>query len=220
MSGQLARRVRLGLVLYGAMIALAIAIAWWREDSLWLRPAALSADRPHGLVSGQTSAVALSLVGGALLAATTTLGTRWLVRRTAWARALRAEFRAALEGASNGDILLLALASGVAEELLFRGALQPALGLLGTSLLFGAVHFVPTRNLAPWSAWAAAMGLLLGLLYERTGSIAGCVLAHVAINAINLRAILRYEPSLDDPTSPHAPPSLVGKRRLRARDDA
>jgi membrane protease YdiL (CAAX protease family) len=63
------------------------------------------------------------------------------------------------------------------------------------------------------------MGLLLGLLYEHTGSIAGCVLAHVAINAINLRAIVRYDPTLDDPASPHPPPSLVGRKRLRADDE-
>jgi membrane protease YdiL (CAAX protease family) len=218
MSGHIARRVKLGLALYGAMIGLAVAIAWWREDSLWEQPAVWPAGLPHWLVANEASAMALSVTGGALLAVATILSTRVLVRRTAWARALRAEFRASLEGASDRDIILLALASGVAEELLFRGALQPALGVVLTSILFGAVHFVPTRRLAPWSVWAGVMGLLLGLLYDHAGSIAGCVLAHVAINAVNLRMIVRHDPSLDDATSPHAPPALVGRKRVRRSD--
>lgn len=215
MRGQLARRVRLGVVLYGAMILLALAIAWWREDSLLFQPVVLPAGLPSWFVASPLSVTGLSVAGGLLLAGLTVASTEWLVRRAAWARALRAEFRSALEGASGRDVLVLALASGTAEELLFRGALQPALGLVVTSLLFGAVHFVPSRRLLPWTAWAAVMGLLLGLLYEHTGSIAGCVLAHVAINAINLGRIVRFDPTLDE-DGPHAPPSLVDRRRTRS----
>ena len=41
--------------------------------------------------------------------------------------------------------LALALLSGVAEEILFRGALWPGLHLLGTTILFGLVHVWPSR---------------------------------------------------------------------------
>jgi membrane protease YdiL (CAAX protease family) len=216
MRGPLARRVRLGVVLYGAMVVLALVIAWWREDSLLFQPAVLPPGLPSWLVASPLTVTLISVVGGVALAGLTVASTEWLVRRTAWARALRAEFRSALEGATPPEIAVLALASGTAEELLFRGALQPALGLAWTSLLFGAVHFVPSRRLLPWTAWAGVMGVLLGLLYERTGSIAGCVVAHVAINAINLGRIVRFDPTLDE-DHPLAPPSLVDRRRTRSR---
>ena len=37
-------------------------------------------------------------------------------------------------------IVTLALAAGICEETLFRGALQPRLGILLTSILFASVH--------------------------------------------------------------------------------
>jgi membrane protease YdiL (CAAX protease family) len=49
----------------------------------------------------------------------------------------------ALYGSFGSDILpwlLLAVSAGVAEEILFRGALQPRLGLLLTSVLFTTTH--------------------------------------------------------------------------------
>jgi membrane protease YdiL (CAAX protease family) len=213
--GQLARRLRLGLLLYVAMIALAVMIAWWRDDSLLVRPVAPPSWMPSALVGSGVSSHLFSLALGLVLAIATIASTELLVRRTRWAQALRAEFRAALEGASSGDLVALAIASGSAEELLFRGAIQPALGLWLTSLLFGAVHFVPSRALLPWTLWAAVMGVLLGLVHEHTGSIAGAVIAHVLINAVNLHRIARFDPTLDE-SDPHAPPSLVPRKRTRS----
>lgn len=217
MKGQLARRVRLGVALYAVMVAAAVLIAWWRGASLVSQPPYVELPFAGGLGPTWLVAIGASLLGGAALAWLTVASTQWLVHRVRWARALRTEFRAALEGATDGDLALLALASGTAEELLFRGAIQPALGVVLTSLLFGAVHFVPSRALLPWTAWAAVMGLLLGLLHGATGSIAGCILAHVAINAINLRRIVRFDPRLDDEPDPHAPPALVSRKRTRSR---
>jgi membrane protease YdiL (CAAX protease family) len=82
--------------------------------------------------------------------------------------------------------LFLALISGVAEELLFRGALWPHLGLVGTTLLFGLVHFVPRKGLVGYPIFAALVGLLLGALRSGSGSLVPPVLAHVTVNALNL----------------------------------
>jgi membrane protease YdiL (CAAX protease family) len=205
----------LGLFLYVAMVALAVVIAWWRDDSLLVRPVAPPAWMPTAVIDTGLASHLLSSALGVLLAVTTIASTELLVRRARWAQALRAEFRAALEGASSGDLVALAIASGSAEELLFRGAIQPALGLWLTSLLFGAVHFVPSRALLPWTLWAAVMGVLLGLVHEHTGSIAGSVIAHVLINAVNLHRIARFDPTLDE-ADPHAPPSLVPRKRTRS----
>src|SRR5262249_21798586 len=66
---------------------------------------------------------------------------------------------------------ILALASGLAEEAFFRGGLQPAVGLVAASLLFAAAHFVPRRDLAPWSAFSLAAGLPLGWVYQARGNL-------------------------------------------------
>jgi uncharacterized protein len=87
--------------------------------------------------------------------------------------------------------LVLAAASGVAEELLFRGALWPHLGLVGTSLLFGLVHVVPKRALLVYPAYAAAMGFLLGLLRQGSESVLPAMLAHALLNGVVLVTVAR-----------------------------
>ena len=82
--------------------------------------------------------------------------------------------------------VLLSLLSGTAEELLFRGALWPHLGLVGTTLLFGLVHVLPRRSLWIYPLFATLAGLLFGLLREGTESLWPCMLAHVTVNALNL----------------------------------
>lgn len=92
-----------------------------------------------------------------------------------------------------GSAVYLAMVSGFAEELCFRGALWPHLGLYGTSILFGILHTVPSRALALYPLFAALAGLVFGLLRQRTGSIWPPVLAHALINGINLTVIGRLE---------------------------
>jgi len=84
------------------------------------------------------------------------------------------------------ECVALALASGIAEEAFFRGALQPHVGLVAASLIFGVVHFVPRREFLPWTAFAIAAGFLLGSLFETTGNLVAPIVAHSTINAVNL----------------------------------
>ena len=53
----------------------------------------------------------------------------------------------------------LAMLSGFGEELLFRGALWPHLGLVGGAVLFGILHTVPVRGLAFYPVFAFLAGL-------------------------------------------------------------
>jgi membrane protease YdiL (CAAX protease family) len=87
---------------------------------------------------------------------------------------------------SYESAVILALLSGFAEELLFRGALWPHLGLWGTTFLFGIVHFVPRRGLFGYPVFAAIVGLLLGAMRQQSGSLLPPILAHVVINGLNL----------------------------------
>ena len=85
----------------------------------------------------------------------------------------------------------ISFASGVAEEMFFRGALQPAVGLVWASVLFGACHFLPRKELVLWSVYAVAMGFALGWLFEATGHLVAPMAAHVLVNAVNLPRLAR-----------------------------
>lgn len=91
-----------------------------------------------------------------------------------------------VDGAKRRDLVLLSIFSGVGEEALFRGALQPEIGLVASSLLFGVLHVGPNRRYLVWTLWAVAAGFLFGLLYLWTGGILAPVTAHVMHNAATL----------------------------------
>ncbi|WP_159972316.1 CPBP family intramembrane glutamic endopeptidase [Pseudomonas sp. 8Z] len=93
----------------------------------------------------------------------------------------------------DGLLLWLAVNLGVAvlaEELLFRGLLQPALitrlgtwpGLLLTAALFGAAHlpFSPTFALV-----ATLAGLGYGLVFQRSGQLRWAIALHVGVNLLH-----------------------------------
>ena len=56
--------------------------------------------------------------------------------RFEWARALHRDFRALLSPLGAPEIVVLAAASSIGEEMFFRGALIPVLGLVGSSAVF------------------------------------------------------------------------------------
>jgi membrane protease YdiL (CAAX protease family) len=137
------------------------------------------------------------LVGGAAGAAfglAIARATRWAVRRFRWAGALHLEFQALLGPLPDVDILALALLSAVVEECFFRGAMQPTLGLIATSLIFGLMHFPVTRRFVPWTLQATTLGFALGGMFWLTGELAAPLAAHFAINYQNLHYVRRYHP--------------------------
>lgn len=146
------------------------------------------------LESSATSLVT-SLLAGLLIGYATVFASQRMVRRYAWARTLHVEFRALLCPLGGGTILVLAAGSALAEELFFRGALQPSIGLVPAALLFGAAHLPPSRALWTWTAWALAMGLVLGVVFELSGHLLGPIVAHFVVNYENLRFIDRHDPS-------------------------
>jgi membrane protease YdiL (CAAX protease family) len=101
------------------------------------------------------------------------------------------ELQAIFKELSPPRIVLFAVLVGCAEEILFRGVLQPAIGLVATSLAFGLIHIFPTLKLLPWTLFAIAAGFLLGWLYETTGGLLAPTLAHILVNGTNLLLISR-----------------------------
>ncbi len=75
--------------------------------------------------------------------------------------------------------LILAVAAGVGEELLFRGALQPAFGLVLTSALFAAVHV--NFGYTPAFLFIFVLAIVLGWLRKRYNTTVS-ILVHAGYN--------------------------------------
>jgi membrane protease YdiL (CAAX protease family) len=175
-------RATLVLGLYGGLTLLGLLLAAGRGDPDVFIPYD-RADWWH-LVSP-----ALGLAVGLVVV----LASRWAVARLGWARGLHRDFRALLGDVSSREILVLAAASSIGEEVLFRGALQPWLGLWAQAALFGLLHVGPGRRFLPWTAWALVMGVAFGAMVQLTGDIAGAMVAHFTINYLNLHFIARVD---------------------------
>lgn len=171
--------VRTGLLVYVPVTLLASAWIIVR-----LRPAGFA----HLLVGSLPLRDAALGVGVGLMV----VGISRVLAAT-WSVARRAEqvLGEAIGPLSAAQCVALAVMSGVGEELLFRGALQPVLGLAVTSLAFGLAHVPMRRELLAWPVFAAAMGLLLGTMFDDTGALLAPILAHVTVNALNLGFICR-----------------------------
>jgi membrane protease YdiL (CAAX protease family) len=120
-----------------------------------------------------------------------------LTTGTRWGAALARELALALGPLTLVECAALAALSGFAEEAFFRGALQPRLGWLAASVLFGLAHWAPRRTLWPWTGFALLAGGMLGALFEATGNLAAPITAHVVINAVNLRLLTRDSGTAD-----------------------
>jgi len=129
------------------------------------------------------------LAAGLVATAFVVVVSRELTRRTASGQLLARTLGRVIGPLTLGECLVLAFASGVGEEAFFRGALQPRVGLVAASLLFGAAHLVPRRELVAWSAFSVVAGFLLGGLFAWTGNLVAPITAHVGINAVNLRLL-------------------------------
>jgi membrane protease YdiL (CAAX protease family) len=136
-----------------------------------------------------------SLAGGVAIAITIIAGTRYLVRTTAWASALHEDLRPMARALGEGAIVPIALASSVGEEVLFRGALVPWVGVIVSSILFGALHQMRGRSRLSWIAFAIVVGMLFGGLFRATGSLLGPIVAHALINGANLRFLITHAPA-------------------------
>ena len=76
-------------------------------------------------------------------------------------------------------IIALGVVPGICEEILFRGALQPRLGLITTAVLFTAIHTEYGLSIDALSILVFAIGLGLIRKYTNTSTSITC---HVAYN--------------------------------------
>lgn len=121
--------------------------------------------------------------------------------------------RDALDAAVS--LTVIALLPAACEELVMRGVLLPSIARslgpwpanLVTAILFAAIHFDPLRFV-----FVLVLGVLLGLLRLRTGSLLPPVVAHATLNALTFA----IAPLVDDPSRPYEPQPLLGAACLAA----
>lgn len=110
--------------------------------------------------------------------------------------------------------LLIGLAPAVCEELLFRGFLQPRLtrlippgiGVIIASSLFAIYHLDPVHVIAVFP-----LGLWLGFLSYRSGSLFPAMIGHFVNNVLSVVSVMAEETgALDIPDAAISIPILVG----------
>jgi membrane protease YdiL (CAAX protease family) len=140
-------------------------------------------------VAGVAAFLAYNLVSAVVVSALP--GGRALLR---W---LRRRNLAMFGGMPPGLLLVMAALAGVCEEIVFRGWLQPILGLSSASFVFAVVHFPPNRY--KWShpvTWGMValyfpVGLGIGWLYLWRGNLLAPVITHAVGDSLGLLALLQ-----------------------------
>ncbi len=171
------------LVLALLTLAALVALAGWTARVLdvaprWGDPAR---DVPLGLVAAFT----LAGVNYLLL---TRAPANWVVTgvRTAYRETIVPLFG----GLHPLGALAIGAAAGIGEEWLFRGVLQPTVGLIAASVIFGAAHVGGLRML-PFGVWATGMGLVMGALAIATDGLSAPIVAHGVYDMLALEYIRR-----------------------------
>lgn len=106
-------------------------------------------------------------------------------------RGVERRFRELVGPLRGDEAVVVALISGFAEELFFRGALQPSIGWPLATLIFALLHALPDHELRPWLVYVLVVGLGFAALMEWRGNILAPAVAHGVVNAVGLWRIGR-----------------------------
>ena len=169
-------------ILYGALGLLAIGIGAWRGHA-----------NVYEYGPRNTVWLCISPFVGLAFGLSMVFLSRLAVHSMEWARVLHREFHAVVHELSSKEIFLLAAASSVGEEMLFRGALLPMMGLGLSSALFAAMHVRAQWRFLPWTIMSFIMGLAMGLMHMKLGNLGAPIVAHFTINLLNLNYIAKHE---------------------------
>ena len=173
----------LRLAILGEGLLVFIALGWgrWRGISFVFVPGA------NG--SGGTGGMAEALLVGCLAAAVLGGANYYLLCGAPNLPGVRSIRRLYVEGLkpvfgnlSAMEIIAISVAAGVGEEMLFRGVLQPELGLVPASVIFGLLHMGDSGTLV-FGCWVMIMGAALGALAIWSGGLLAPIVAHAVYDA-------------------------------------
>lgn len=175
------RAQRLRLLLYAGLLApVLMALAG-------LALAFFTGKRLPNLGHGLTPAA----VGLGALATAGSMGLVWLLYRVhpALEKALRRSGMQvgldALEVAGYPVMIVVVTAAAFGEEILFRGGLQPIIGIVPAAFLFGFSHGGWRREMWAYVVAAALSGTVFGVAYWLTGNIWVPVSGHAMHNILS-----------------------------------
>jgi membrane protease YdiL (CAAX protease family) len=166
----------------------ALFAAAWRGVSPWTHP------NPILTFDSNLACLTYSCLMGLAVAGLVVMASRALVGRVPRATRLHCDLRPLTYRTSNAAIILLAICSALGEELLFRGLLQPWIGLIAQAMVFGSLHQIAGPSRWVWMASATLMGIVLGSMYACAGSLAGPLFAHALINGFNFAYLRDHDP--------------------------
>jgi membrane protease YdiL (CAAX protease family) len=190
-----------GVAVYTAMVAVAAVAGWWWSIDLW-QPA--GSESPRSLPDF-VRAAALGLAATIPLILLLLAFDRWpprLLRRLK--STVDDDVVPLLAELSVVEFLLLSIAAGIGEELLFRGLLQNGLAWLLTNwqvaypLAISVVLAAVVFGVCHWFNWeyalvAAVVGVYLGWLFIATNNLVAPMVAHAAYDFVALCYLVRYK---------------------------
>lgn len=172
------RLYRLGWVIYLLMAVAGILWIGFRVDGPI--PLGLFLDR-----DGWWLDLLLGIGSGLLL-----LGLWWVGERfSPLARQLEEQLAAVLGPLTVAEAISLAVLSGFAEELFFRGAVQGQWGWIAATALFAVLHTGPGKAFRAWTLFAVVAGGMFGGLMVWRGNLLAPVIGHFLVNGVNLRRL-------------------------------
>jgi hypothetical protein len=177
----------LTVALEGALAVIGLGWFGWRTGGFAGLAAFGGAGPRAAAAAGLWVAALLALAAGVLVR----LGPRTRFS-AALARVCRDVLKPTFGSARARDLVLIGAAAGLGEEILFRGALQPAVGLVPAAVVFGACH-VFSRDTVALGIWAFLAGLAFGWLFDTTGGLLAPVVAHGTYDVLAL-AYIRWGP--------------------------
>ena len=191
----------MAVVIEGALALLAVVLAW-------LFSVPLREQFPRG------EALGWGVVRGLVAAVPMLIVFWWLVHSS---RPTFRELRRQVEwligemfpSASIGQLAMVAVLAGVGEELLFRGVLQtklidwttPAVGLVLSSLVFGAAHTLSKL----YFSLATLIGLCFGWMAWHYHDLVAPIVAHTVYDFVALLYLSRLRLSADSAPPPESP---------------
>lgn len=89
-------------------------------------------------------------------------------------------------GLSRLQVAFLALLTACGEEILFRGCLQPYLGIFGAGALYGLLHLGPGGISNPQNFLGFLRGFFLGWIFHATQDLWICIMAEFLFNLYTL----------------------------------
>ena len=171
------------LALAGEGLLVVVALVWsgWRDVPLFAGPLA------RGLGGGLAGAVVLAAANGYILCRAPDVPPVRAIRRL-YVDAITPIF----DQVRAIDVAAIGVAAGVGEELFFRGILQPEIGLVAASMIFGLLH-TGGRGTLVFGVWVTCMGAALGALALWFGGLLAPIVAHAVYDA-GVLACIRWGP--------------------------